>query len=212
MQPQVSRQHYWKSKYRDLERFISFFYQIDLTLNVTPAGKVLEIGVGNGIVSDYFRKAGLAVTTCDIDSALGPDVVGDVRQLPFPNQSFDAVVAFEVLEHIPFEDFERALGELARVSRRFVLISLPYRATGIEFALKFPFIRTIFGRSVLDFFMRIPLTFRREKPNSQHHWELDRGHFSLTKIRKILTRPFVIRREVRPVLDYYHYFFVLERR
>ncbi len=40
---------------------------------------------------------------------------GDLTDLPYPNQSFDLVVASEVLEHVP--DIQKALRELARVLR-----------------------------------------------------------------------------------------------
>jgi SAM-dependent methyltransferase len=42
-------------------------------------------------------------------------VRGDVLSLPFPNATFDAVIASEVLEHIP--DDERAMAEITRVVR-----------------------------------------------------------------------------------------------
>jgi SAM-dependent methyltransferase len=42
-------------------------------------------------------------------------VRGDVRRLPFPDESFEVVVAAEVLEHVP--DDAAAIAELARVLR-----------------------------------------------------------------------------------------------
>ena len=213
MAPQVSQSYYFKKKYADLERFISYFYQVDLIAECMrdSRDRVLEIGVGNGTVSDYLRKAGVALTTCDFDRRLNPDHVADVRTLPFVDNSFDIVTAFEVLEHIPFEDFEGALRELHRVSRRRVILSLPYRSTSFELVLKFPYVRTIFRRLYLGIFLRIPLIFRRAGPHSQHHWEMDLARFPLRRIRAILRRYFTVIREVRPVLHSYHYFFVLEK-
>lgn len=213
MEPQVSRSHYFKKKYADLERFISYFYQVDLVTKCMrdPRDTVLEIGVGNGTVADFLRKAGVALTTCDFDRRLNPDHVADVRTLPFADNSFDIVTAFEVLEHIPFEDFERAVRELRRVSRRCVILSLPYRSTGFELVLKFPYVRTIFRRLHLDLFLRIPLIFRRAGPRSQHHWEIDLLRYSRRRIRSIILRHFTMIREVRPVLHSYHHFFVVEK-
>jgi SAM-dependent methyltransferase len=45
----------------------------------------------------------------------GAVVVGDALRLPFPSDSFDRVIAAEVLEHIP--DDRSAVAELARVLR-----------------------------------------------------------------------------------------------
>lgn len=49
----------------------------------------------------------------------------DVTLLPFAENQFDVVTALEVLEHIPA--VERAIAEIVRVARRFVIISAPSR-------------------------------------------------------------------------------------
>lgn len=52
---------------------------------------------------------------------------GDAAKLDFPDDSFDVVVACEVIEHLPFGVFERALAEFVRVSRKYIVISAPYK-------------------------------------------------------------------------------------
>lgn len=212
MNPQVKKAHYYKGKYDDLNRFISYSYQVDLARDLAGEGsKILEVGKGNGTVSDYLRKLGLSVKTADFDANLKPDFVADIRKLPFGDGEFDIVTACEVLEHIPFEDFQKGLLELKRVSRKNILISLPYRSTGFEFILRLPFIRTIFGKLFLDFFLRIPLKFGGIETSGQHYWEIDFNRYSLRKIRRIIKKHFKVIKEVRPVLNHYHYFFVLEK-
>ena len=208
---QVDKKHYFRKKYDNLGRFISYSYQIDLTdeLNV---GKILEIGKGNGFFSDYMKKCGLDLTTCDFDANLSPDVVADVRKLPFKDGEFEAAVAFEILEHIPFEDFPKALAELKRVSSRYVVISLPYDSTGFEWIFRFPGIRTILKRDFLNLFLRIPLKFGGIEVSGQHYWEIDRWRYRLPKVRGEIKKHFKILKEVRPPMNHYHYFFVLEKR
>ncbi len=212
MNIQVKKEHCFRKKYDDLSRFISYFYQVDLSQDLVDSGaKILEIGKGNGFYSDYMKKLGYQVTTCDFDKDLNPDVVADVRKLPFPDDSFDLVTAFEVLEHLPFADLEVALGELKRVSKSKAVISLPYRSTYFEMVLKFPFIRKILRRPFLDFCLRMPLVFGGIKVSGQHYWEIDLWRTSPRRVRRVIKRFFEIEKEVGPVVDHYHRFFVLKK-
>ncbi|MEK9183899.1 MAG: methyltransferase domain-containing protein, partial [Patescibacteria group bacterium] len=164
-----------------------------------------------GFFSDYLKKLGYSVTTCDFDKNLDPDIVADIRSLPIQNGEFDLVTAFEVLEHIPWDDVPKALAELKRVTSKHVIISLPYKSTGKEMVLKFPGIRTIFNKSFLDFFIRLPLRFGGIKVSGQHYWEIDFWKYRLNKVRKIIKNHFKIKKEFSPVLNKYHHFFVLEK-
>lgn len=199
-----------REKYDKLERFISYYYQIKLVREISPKN-LLEVGIGSKVVSEYLKSMGIKVTTCDINPALLPDKVGDLRNLPFENETFEAVAVFEVLEHIPFSDLEQALKEISRVSKKYAIISLPYRHICFEMILKFPFIRTILKKSFLDFCFRFPLVFHNEKDLGEHHWELGLKKYSFKIIRKHLSRHFKIIKEARPVLNSYHHFFILEK-
>ncbi len=121
---QVPGEQYWSRAYNTKERFCSFWHQLDEVLELSPAS-VLEVGPGSGLVSDWLRRAGVETTTIDIDPALGADVMGSVTQMPFEAGSFDVVLCSEVLEHLPWEDAERALRELRRVARSGVVLSVP---------------------------------------------------------------------------------------
>jgi len=90
---------------------------------VSPA-QVLEVGGGPGELAARLRdELGAEVKMLDIASrmvelarARGVDaVVGDVQELPFPDESFDCALAAWMLFHVP--DIDRGLAELARVLR-----------------------------------------------------------------------------------------------
>ena len=119
---QVSKEHYFES-YDDLNRWISYWWQIE-TVKKLDKKKVLEIGVGNKTVSDYLKKIGFDVTTCDIDPRLKPDFVGNVTSLPFKKGGFDLVICFEVLEHIPYVSVKKALKEINRVTNESAIVSV----------------------------------------------------------------------------------------
>ena len=209
MKKQVSKQHYCND-YDSAERFISYFYQCKLILDLNVKNG-LEIGIGNRLTSNYLKNFGMKIITCDIDKELKPDHTADIRKLPFGNNKFDIVYAYQVLEHLPFEDFEIALSELYRVSKKYVVISLPVSATNFEFILKFPLLNKIFHKNYFDLFFRIPYFFRKHKFDGQHYWELGSKGCSFNNVRKKLNKKFKILKELRPVLNSYHYFFVLEK-
>lgn len=207
---QVKKDHYFQ-EYDSIDRFISYFYQVDLVKSL-DVSSLLEIGVGNRTVSNYFKEHGYTLTTCDIDPDLDPDYVADIRSLPFEDNSFDAVLAYEVLEHIPWEEVPAALKELQRVSRRFVLLSVPYSCAAFEITVYFPLIKRILNKPFVNLlFLRLPYFFRKMHFDGEHYWEMGRKGTTLSVVRKLLEKCFTIQKEVRPILKPIHYFFVLQK-
>jgi SAM-dependent methyltransferase len=97
---------------------------LDALLAATPGRRVLDAGAGSGTFTNRLAAEGFDVTSTDVtDEALevlrtrvaGPVLRADATSLPFPEESFDAVVLAEVLEHV--EDDSGALAEAARVLR-----------------------------------------------------------------------------------------------
>lgn len=96
------------------------------------AGKeILDLGCAVGNYSRRLASLGYRVKGADINPEYiriarerGVDayvIEGDV--LPFPDRSFDSVLLFEVLEHLP--DPDRVLREAARVARKNVILTAP---------------------------------------------------------------------------------------
>jgi len=195
------------AEYDSLKTFISYFYQIDSVIKTKP-GSVLEIGIGNGTVSDYLRKTGIQVTTCDSNKNLFPDVVADVRKLPFKDGFFDSVLACQVLEHIPFDDFEKALFELNRVSRKNVIISLPDTYYYAEGTLKI--VIPFFERQI-HFLINFPFLRKKIVNKEEHFWEIGLKKFPKNKIVKILNKYFKTIKEFKPILNANRHFFILEK-
>lgn len=205
---QVNREHYF-SGYDTPERFLNYFYQIDSVVK-THSHRVLEIGVGNHFVADALKRRGLDVTTCDFDASLKPHVVADIRSLSLPDKSFDLITAFEILEHLPFSEVEKALSELARVAKKFVIISLPYTSAyaALQFSFRIPRVRRSFA-----FALRIPYFLAGIKMNvynKEHYWELGRKGYSKRRIKKVFSNYFTVQKAFRPAGLNNHFFFVLQ--
>jgi SAM-dependent methyltransferase len=90
------------------------------------AGKVLDIGGGRR--KGLFRppKGVEGWITADIDPGLKPDMVCNVEQLPFPDQSFDVVKATELFEHVNHP--EEGIRECFRILKQggYFIISAPF--------------------------------------------------------------------------------------
>jgi len=91
---------------------------------------VLDIGCGDGRITNALAATGADVVGVDLSlEALryvqASKVLASVDALPFRNASFDIVLCTELLEHLPFTVYHKALSEVARVSRNYILVSVP---------------------------------------------------------------------------------------
>lgn len=210
--PQVHESGYYKKdKYDTLERFISYYHQI-LWAKRLKAQDILEIGIGNGLVSSYLKSLGSKVITCDFDQAIKPDIVADVRHIPLPDQAFDLIMACQVLEHVPFEDFKKVLAEFHRLTKKYVIISLPVRSSYFEIVLRVPLVRSLLKKTFVDFYFRKLLQFPGFESSGQHYWEIDRSQYTFRMINELVREKFDIIAEFSPVLNKYHYFLILEKK
>lgn len=202
--------HFYNKNYDSLPRFVSYYHQINTILKL-ETNNILEIGVGNKMVSNYLKEMGLNLTTCDFDTNLKPDIVADIRKIPLPDNSFETVMACEVLEHLPWKQLDSALAELFRITNKYVVVSIPYASLCFEFAFKFPNADKIFKNYFANLLIRIPLKVKN-KFNGEHYWEMGKIGFPKSKIRKLLSKYFNILEESSPALSSYHYFFVLKKK
>jgi len=98
-----------------------------------PPKRPLEVGAGEGVISLRLYERFGDATAIDLpDSGLraewatrpGPRYLhADAERLPFRDDEFDLTVCVEVLEHL--DDPRQGLGELARVTSRHLLVSVP---------------------------------------------------------------------------------------
>jgi ubiquinone/menaquinone biosynthesis C-methylase UbiE len=107
------------------------------TLNeLEPGSSVLDLGCGSGDPADIeiareYKVTGVDISQAQIDLArgnvpTGSFIHGDAGSVEFPASSFDAVVSFYALEHIPREEHESILRRIHHWLRPggFLLIGL----------------------------------------------------------------------------------------
>lgn len=97
---------------------------------------VLDAGCGEGFTLEKLREHGVGGTLVGIDvqqqaiehgRQIHPNLSlqqGSIYELPFKNEEFDLTICSEVLEHL--DDPERALRELARVTKKYTIITVPH--------------------------------------------------------------------------------------
>lgn len=200
--PQVDKSGYRFEKYAFEGRFVSYYWQLKEILAQNPIS-VLEVGIGDRVFGDFIKNnTAVPYTSVDIAEDLRPDVVGSVLELPFEDKSFDVVCAFEVLEHLPFEQFEQALKEMCRVARTHIVISLPHFGPMLSFSLKIPLLPQI------QWAMKIPFP-KKHTFNGQHYWEIGKRGYPVSRIRKKLSAQGELVRDFVPFGSPYHHFFVV---
>jgi ubiquinone/menaquinone biosynthesis C-methylase UbiE len=106
-------------------------------LDMARPASILDVGCGEGVLTERWarRMDGGRVVGVDLDDpklrqewkrrAL-PNLefrAGAGDELAFPDGSFEAVAAIEVLEHVP--DPDAVLTEMARVASRWLVVSVP---------------------------------------------------------------------------------------
>lgn len=113
-----------------------FLKCFDQCLSQATVRSVLEAGCGEGELTNFvnnkfgnlYKLKGVELEPVTVQEANRrfPDLdisQGSIYDLPYENNSFDLVIACEVLEHL--EDPISALDEIIRVSNKYILVSVP---------------------------------------------------------------------------------------
>jgi ubiquinone/menaquinone biosynthesis C-methylase UbiE len=159
----------WQSDYlnSDLDRFYDLaFADILKVINPLPTEKILDAGCGYCYHTVRLARSGALITAVDFSEVAleaGRRVIAqagiadrvetrqaDLTALPFADNSFDSVVSWGVIMHVP--EMEKALAELARVLKPGgVLVLCENNLHSPDVAIRERLVRTtkkLIGRSV----------------------------------------------------------------
>jgi len=95
---------------------------------ITKESSVLDVGCGKGFMLHDFKQLVPGITVRGIDISeyaianamedVKNDVqVGDAKELPFPDNSFDVVISITTVHNLRREDCAKSLREIERVTR-----------------------------------------------------------------------------------------------
>jgi len=155
-----------------------YWHQQKIMEGILCAGNhenIIEIGVGSGFTTNYCRSKGFKVTTLDIDSGKNPDILANAVCYEF-DQKYDYLMAFEVLEHMPFEEFKKIINRIPHFVKKYAFISLPRNERCLfSLKIKIPKVKE----------MKLEWKIKARKITTEtHFWELDYKHYKTKKIEK----------------------------
>ena len=100
--------------------------------DITECKNVLDVGCASGHFVEGFFNNGVNVEGIDISKwAISNPITerirdhiheGSVLDLPYGDNTFDLVYATDLIEHIFVDDIEKAMSELIRVSKRYIVL------------------------------------------------------------------------------------------
>ncbi len=179
----------------------SYGHQYSLAMK-SKGTSFLNIGSGNDLLRNLLSRQGKSIVDFDLNTTTNPSVCGKLPFLPFSSSSFDVVLCFQMLEHLPLALFPICLKEFTRIGTKFVIISLPdVTYKGYEKLkhltykiLKHPQVWKKYQKSEIDI---------------EHEWEIGVGIVSEKTIIKYLNVDGLsLVRHFRNDLNLYHHFFV----
>ncbi|MBS1733032.1 MAG: class I SAM-dependent methyltransferase [Bacteroidetes bacterium] len=115
--------------------------RISFTASLIPPDvkSLVDVGCGNGIFLNYLkanrafeRMVGTDRSEVALRMVQAEKILSDITQLPFANSEFDCATCLEVIEHLPQETYRQALKEIARVSAKYIIITVPYNEDLLE--------------------------------------------------------------------------------
>lgn len=140
---------YWESEHghRGFEHPVVKFFslqrieQVAGRLDFKGIEKALDVGCGSGFSTYYMQEKVPHLFGVDRSQKMlsthplrGRNrlAMADVRHLPFPDRAFDLVYGWEILHHM--EKPEEVIREMARVSRKYIVVAEPNRLNPAQFA------------------------------------------------------------------------------
>lgn len=133
-------QAYFKKRGKIFTDIKSFSFALFLKSFLNPKS-LLDVGCAEGKLVGWARKLGIDAYGVDISEEGFSQAplfvpqrcqVGDILKLPFQDNQFEVVTSLAVLEHIEKKDTGKALGELIRVSQKYVFLQICVRDNPLE--------------------------------------------------------------------------------
>lgn len=112
-----------------LQNMVNFYRALAIKIFLNPKN-CLDVGCGTGKLVYYLRRLGIEAFGTEISNyalenaerEIKPYLkFGDITKIPYPDNYFDLVITYDVMEHLERSKLKKAVEETIRVSRKWVL-------------------------------------------------------------------------------------------
>lgn len=103
----------------------------DLERRGQAPARILDVGGRTALLRRFLPESSIVLVDPDPSDQPGL-VLGSGSSLPFADDAFDLVCAFDTLEHVPPEGRDPFVRECARVAARWVVLAGPYAAAEVD--------------------------------------------------------------------------------
>ncbi len=209
---QVDKKHYKYGKYLHVDRWVSYFHQLENIFYISNFMRkkaedigVLEIGLGDGTISSLLKHYRYNIMTMDVALDLKPDIVAALPDVPI-KKAVDIIICCEVLEHIHYSDAEKSLKNMAKKTK-YAVISVPHKSLYLSFFTRVPLLKPF------KFLFELPTPFIKHNFDGQHYWELGTRGYSVNRFKQsIIKAGFDCMNDFRVTEFPYHHFFILRKK
>ncbi|MBK3518557.1 methyltransferase domain-containing protein [Carboxylicivirga marina] len=183
MQPQANEKYQYSSEWihkLENERHWQYYHfqQSLIQKHVEHKESILEVGIGSSFTYNYLKSKNYNIISMDIDADKKPDIVANIVSDDLP-ANIDTILAFEVFEHIPYDEYMLALKKAKDSGVKKLIISMPLN---IKVWFDFDIRLHVFGRIAFQIATR-----RNKLTTNHHHWEIGYQKYRFNKIKQDIT-------------------------
>lgn len=135
------------SDWKYLPVYLAKKERVEKFLAGNTSARILDLGCGEGVLVKAFRERGYNITGMDLNYESEYVQRGSILETGHPDASYDIVLCLDVIEHLSYEDQERAVCEMARLLKPGgkLLLTVPnlaHLASRLSFLLTGKLVRT----------------------------------------------------------------------
>jgi len=148
----MANPNYWEREYRSTLNE-TYKAKIEILLSMIPndVKSISDIGCGNGVITNElaktFQVTGVDRSRVGLKTVYSQKLLASCDNLPIHSDSFDLVFSSEMLEHLEDDLFYSAVTEIERLTKKYILLTVPYDENVRKNLVECPECKTRFNKT-----------------------------------------------------------------